>query len=403
MIFLVGYVMKIEKPVLKHKNGRIFHTAGVEFKREQQELWFSIDECHADLLTDSCDAFLVSLLLPAMYEGEDIYVKGSVSEKLLYNLSGPLQAVLKVIMPSLSLIRIKADCVISHHSNIAKGVITGFSGGIDSFSVLTNHYYQINANQPKLTHLLFNNVGSHGKGGEKLFFERYNQLLPTAQKIGLPLISVNSNLNQFYHHTLNFRQTHTIRNAAIPLLLQGGIGSFLYASAFHYSDLSIGVSNDMAYTDAITLPLLSTESISSFSVGSEYTRVEKTVQVAQISDSWGALDVCVSSRNKEQYKNCGKCSKCLRTLSTFEIMGEAQRYDKVFDLTAYKKHRKVYFATLLSSSEPLNKEIIKFAKENDFSFPYVSRFLHYTGFGHLKALVKRVRTNLKKRKKKRSM
>ena len=389
--------MKIEKPVLTYKNGNIFNTVGVEFKREQQELWFSIDESYANLLSDNCDAFLVSLLVPAMYEGEDIYVKGSVSEKLLYNLSGPLQAVLKVIMPGLSLIRIQAEHVISHNSNITKGVITGFSGGIDSFSVLANHYYQINANQPKLTHLLFNNVGSHGKGGEKLFFERYNQLLPIAQKIGLPLIAVNSNLNQFYHHTLDFRQTHTIRNAAVPLLLQGGISSFLYASAFHYSNLSIGVSNDMAYTDAITLPLLSTESISSFSVGSEYTRVDKTVQVAKVSDSWVSLDVCVSSRNKEQYKNCGKCSKCLRTLSTFEIMEEIQRYDKVFNLAAYKKHRKIYFATLLSSSEPLTKEIIQFAKERNFSFPFVSRLLHYTGIGHLKELVKRARTSLKKR------
>ena len=95
-----------------------------------------------------------------METGEDIQVAGTVSERLYYNLTRPAQAVLQEVLPSLHHIDIHPEDV-KPASEEASGVATGFSSGIDSFAVLADHYYadKVPSNF-RLTHLLYNNVGS---------------------------------------------------------------------------------------------------------------------------------------------------------------------------------------------------------------------------------------------------
>lgn len=213
---------------------------------------------------------------------------------------------------------------------------TGFSGGIDSFCVLADHYYAEIPKRYRLTHLLFNNVGSHGAGGERLFRERYERLLPSAERIGLPFMMVNSNLDSFYGEGLGFQQTHTFRNSSVALLLQEGVQSYMYASTFNYLESFVGPTYDTAYSDNITLPLLSTNNFDAFYLGSEYTRLEKTLRVAEISESYTTLDICMNPNNNSGYTNCSMCWKCLRTLVTLEIAGYLGNYSNVFDLKIYK-------------------------------------------------------------------
>ncbi|PMM03812.1 hypothetical protein BCT61_17535 [Vibrio breoganii] len=338
------YPMIISQPRKTKKNGLIFYSVTVEDNSQKKDLWYSVDECYEELLTDFLDPFLVALIIPAMSEGENIHLKGRVSKKLLFNSSHPLQELLKVLIPSLKSIEIKADEEIISSKYKGSGVATGFSGGIDSFSVLADHYYSKN-DHCKLTHLLFNNVGSHGKGGERLFNSRYKKLENITKIIGLPLVKINSNLDSFYKDSLYFKQTHTFRNASVGLLLQKGIGDFMYASAYHFKDCSVEKSNDTSKTDPITLPLISTDEINLISVGNEYTRAEKTKIVSSVVDSYAFLDVCVSNRKRE-FVNCGKCSKCLRTLVTLEIHGVIDHYSKAFDMRAYKNNRTKYLTEI---------------------------------------------------------
>ncbi len=132
----------------------------------------------------------------------------------------------------------------------------------------------------------------------------------------------------------------------------------------------------MAYSDAITLPLISTEVLDAFSVGSEYTRVEKTLIVGNITHSYAALDVCVNP-SLSINGNCSVCWKCRRTLLTFEIAGIIDKYKHVFDLKAYnqKTRRKEFIADAINSKDPLLKEIIIYAKHQDYKFSTSSRFL----------------------------
>ena len=175
----------------------------------------------------------------------------------------------------------------------------GFSGGIDSFCTLADFNYSQKPEKSQITHLLFNNFGSHGKtDAQKIFNKRYDALLETTQKIGLPFVKIDSNLADFYDKRINFKQTHTIRNSVAPLLLQKGIGTFYYSSGLSYDKTFIGKKSDTAYSDPVTLPLLSTEGLHLTSVGGEYSRVEKTLKVSQLPDSYETLDVCARGRNE---------------------------------------------------------------------------------------------------------
>lgn len=364
--------MKISQPKITNNKQDIIYSVEVDFSKGNETLFYCLDAEYANLISSRSDAALAALLIPAMTYGEDIYISGTVSEKLYYNLSVTYQKILKIILPSLQLINIYADDIQPANGN-PSGVATGFSAGIDSYCVLADHYYQKHiAPGFRTTHLLYNNVGSHGQGGEILFKQRYQLLKPfVTEKIGLPFIAVNSNLNKFYRK-FNFQQTHTPRNASVALLLQNGIKNYMYASAYSFQDVFIGSEKNgnligMGYSDPITLPLLSNETLNAFSVGSEYSRVDKTIKVAQIEDSYKTLDVCF---NDSIVENCSTCDKCMRTLLTLEILGMIDCYKEAFDLEAYYKKRNSHIAyRIIKSKDPLNKEVIKFAKDKDFKFP----------------------------------
>jgi len=144
----------------------------------------------------------------------------------------------------------------------------------------------------------------------------------------------------------------------------------MYSSTFDYSNSFVGATYDMAYSDAIALPLLSTERLETLSVGGEYTRVEKTLRVADISDSYEFLDVCADG---SKVGNCSRCWKCMRTLLTLDIAGLISRYSNLFDCAEYKRQRNMYIRKVLSSHDPLLREIVQFAKERHYTFPVSSK------------------------------
>ena len=379
--------MKIYKPKIFQENNLVKCEFKIITRKGIQKLWYSLSKKYSNYISGSCDAALVALLIPAMKNSENIIIHGEISEKLLFNLSNSLQILLKHIIPNLNVISITADEVVGFNKNItSSGIATGFSGGIDSYCVLYDNYFHNIYESYKISHLLFNNVGSHGRGGEKLFKKKLERLLPISEHIGLPLISINSNLHYFFGDDIGFQKTHTLRNISVALLLQNGFGKYMYASTYDYTKIFVGKTYDIAYCDSIILPLLSTELINVFSVGSEYTRVEKTLKVAKSSISYKTLDVCVKPEYNNIYINCSECWKCLRTLCTLDIAKLLFLYEEVFDLTKYKKKRINFFAKILSSNDPFLKEIYQFARNTNFSFPMFPFIIFISNIYKIKSL-----------------
>lgn len=358
--------MVIGTPVLSEENSKITWQSEVSEGSRSHSLWYRVDEEYADFVSERLDAALVGLLIPAMQAGKDIYLDGVVSERLYYNVSRPLQSVLQEIIPSLETIEIFPNAV-EEAPDGADGVATGFSGGIDSFSVLADHHYANDVPSGfRLTHLLFNNVGSHGDGGEELFRKRLSRIQAVIDRTGLPLIVVNSNLHNFYGE-FSYQQVHTLCNASVPLLLARGLDFFMYGSTYAYENVFVGPKLDIAYADPIILSMLSTKETNILSVGSEYTRVEKTLKVAGIEDSKNSLSVCVSTENPGE--NCSECRKCCRTLLTLEIAGLERTYDEDFDFEKYQDRRARYIARVLDKDSPFASEIRSFMEDRDFSVP----------------------------------
>lgn len=358
--------MIIHKPETIRDGGNTIIRALVEHKDRKEYLWFSVGREHENWLTpETTDAFVVALLLSAMMHKEDIYVEGVMSEKLFYNLTNYYMRIIVSSLPSLSRVDIIPQGLTTTTYTLGSGgVATGFSGGIDSFCVLADHLFGVVPAGFKITHLLFNNVGSHGAGGRRLFTERYNRILPLVRELGLPSIVTDSNLDEML--SLDFLASHMPRNLAVPLLLQKLIRRFYYASAYRYEDCFVGPTDSMGYSDPMAVHLLSTDSTECISSGCQYARTEKTMRVAEIQASHKYLDVCVSPAAAG---NCSVCWKCARTMLTLEILGRLEDYKTVFDLDKYRQIRDRYIIEVLSISDPLQKEIVELAKERGYKLP----------------------------------
>ncbi|MFO7977780.1 MAG: hypothetical protein R6U64_03905, partial [Bacteroidales bacterium] len=313
---------------------------------------------------------LVAMLFPAMTYGEDIIVEGSVSENLLFNINNDIQTIYSIFLPHLKRIRIHADQVYNH-SHQTDNVASGFSGGIDSFYTLSQHFYSREVSPGfRITHLLYNNVGSHGQAGEALWRKRYHRLKRLPDKYGIPFIGVNSNLEMFYQD-YSFLQSHTPRDASVALLLQNGLGKYLYSSSINYHHLQINSRKPITYSDSIILPKLSTSSVQLISVGSDSSRVNKTQAVADIPDAQELLDVCIDETNEE---NCSQCFKCMKTQLALDVGGKLDQFNKVFNPEVYKKKR-IEFITSIHRSQSIHlHEILDLAKEKEYHVPYRTRF-----------------------------
>jgi hypothetical protein len=146
-----------------------------------------------------------------------------------------------------------------------------------------------------------------------------------------------------YDHRLNWLALMSIRNAAVPLLLQGRVHRFLFASSHEWKAVRVEPGRTVTELDPVILPALSTERVELFPVGSGQTRVEKTERIAGLDLARRYLDVCIM-----EGRNCSRCPKCLRTLLTLELLGHLDAFQGVFDLQVYRQGRDRFIADVLA-------------------------------------------------------
>lgn len=360
--------MIIHKPQIQSKGDHVKIIYPIVTNDFEDNIWFKIEKKYKSFLDLEClDAPLLGILFFALKRGEDIRLEGGVSEGLMHNLNIHFFKIAKLVVTDIKSIKIHAKQLVNRSCSNDGFVITGFSGGIDSFCTLYNYYYNCKYPSFKITHLLFNNVGSHGKDLDKsrvLFNERFKLLEPAIQEIGLQVIKVDTNLHKYCD--FDFINLHEVLNAAVGFLLKRRIDKYLYSSAYSYQACFKGKQDDLAYFDPSVLPLLSISNFKIIPVGSEYTRVEKTRLVSKLAISNKYLNVCVSDG-----VNCSICYKCLRTLFTLDLLGILHSFNDVFDLEKYHQVKWWYAAKIFANKkEVLNAEIIEEAKIQGYKFPF---------------------------------
>ncbi|MFC3886042.1 hypothetical protein ACFOU2_22205 [Bacillus songklensis] len=342
-----GVMIIIYEPEIKKNDKEVRLQAVFEVDGQKDVLWFEVEEKYSIYLTNErADAFLVGLLWYALKNGHDIKVLSPMSERLYYTVNKYLVPVIAEIH-GYKTIKVMCNQLAAKPISNAGAVGTGLSCGIDSFSTICDHMGDGVPGKYKITHFTFFNVGSNGDFGGKqalnLFEERTKIAKACADELGKELIMVNSNLSEILH--MSFRQTDTLRSMSAVLALQKLFKVYYHSSTVHIKDFRLSKSL-LACSDIFNLNMLSTENTSLFSSCANYTRVDKTRMVAKFEPSYKYLNVCT----KDKF-NCGKCSKCLRTLLTLEIIGAIDKYAAVFPLDVYRKKRPKYIAKVLANRD----------------------------------------------------
>ena len=202
-------MIRIEKPYIEYKGDDAILNTYISIDGNREKVWFKVNRKFGQYLCDERgDAYLVAVLHYAITNGHDIVFDVPVTEDLLYNIETYLIDGLVAYNPSFHRSRIKAE-VASEALPNAGAVGTGISCGVDSLFALARESNPLFPNH-KITHLTFNNVGSHGEGekARSLYNDRLERPKRFAEEYGYEFVASDSNLmdvikqSHFYTHTV---------------------------------------------------------------------------------------------------------------------------------------------------------------------------------------------------------
>lgn len=357
----------IDKPIVRKENTSILLSTHLHVDGGEKinnfpnggELYFSTTEEYGNYLTtESSDCFVVSVLVYAIKHGHDITCD-TISEKLYYNL-------VRKAIPLIASIHGAKEIEIkySHLTNEnyhPTAVGSGCSLGIDSFSTILDHLSDECPASFKLTHFTYFNVGANGDidlNKVKESYEKdYKLVLEYARSKNIPVVKIESNISQVYLGE-PANENYMSRNMAAVLSMQKLFSKYIYASSYPLKDAKF-IKEDMAAQESWLLPAWSTESTELITGDPCMVRTSKTKRVALCPDTYKYLYVCWKevfanygiheevTKVKDDFRNCGRCGKCLRTLLTFDILGVIERYKDIFDLDYYYSNRDVYVSKVI--------------------------------------------------------
>lgn len=277
------------------------------------------------------DAFLGSCLLVCMSLGEDLFIEGDVSPRLL-KASEQLQDIFIRWMPQAK--RVRISCAERGLERTAGNKIgCFFSLGVDSFFTLLSEKSSRNRWALKPDYLLF----VHGfdiKVSNKALFEVVAMHLQEVSKqLETELILIESNLRPFGDICLSWGgHFFGAALASVGLALGNILGTVLIPSSMAYDELFPWGSHPL------TDPLWSTERTEIIHHGSQANRAEKIEQVISASDiALKHLRVCFE--NADNMYNCCRCEKCVRTMLSLYGVGVLQRCE-AFTLPLLSQHIK---------------------------------------------------------------
>jgi hypothetical protein len=237
-----------------------------------------------------------------MAKGENLEVESGlrVSPKLLENMNR-LQEIHHSWNPALKIISVSAETVPAKPVN--EGAFSFFSGGVDSMYTFLKH-------EAEISHAVF----IHGfdfftdQNAFRKAVERYTAFVGG---FGKTLLPVETNFYPFgYSHNLSRLLTQGSTLGSVALLLRFP-RAFVPSSADYGCVIPYG-------SHPLTDPLYSNEQLEVIHDGLEAQRIEKVLRIAGSEPVLANLTVCVEDINV----NCGHCAKCLRTMTTLDLLGK---------------------------------------------------------------------------------
>ena len=326
--------LTITKPWITTTEGKTKLCATIKSPdKDDYILWYEFDQLYEKYLTtEKADSFVINLLMYAMEKGYDIESEQYISEKLYYGVT-------EYLIPAISshIKEYKKIQIIAPLSNTVleceNAVGASISCGVDSFYTILKNSDRIE-NSFNITHLNFYNAGSSGNyGGDearKKYKDRISLVAPVAEQLGLPMVCVDTNANEYIMQ--RHCGTETTRTLAIPLALQKLYSKYYFSSGYPYEMFKF-VIEDSAYYDLLSTQCFSTENLCFYSSGAEATRLEKLRYISEYKIVNDHINVCIDTIH-----NCGKCEKCKRTIMGLYTIDKLDLFSETFDVAYIKKH-----------------------------------------------------------------
>lgn len=322
-------------------------SSDVERIDKESTIWIQVEEQYEYMLADDVyDMFLFLPVYMSMYYHTDLYLHGFVSKELYKNIVDYIQPIMLAFSNELTPQKVIVDGFKECKSNPTV-IGTGISCGVDCLSTIYDRFAKENDTECKLTHLFMLNCGWHGRIEDpktlELFKMRCKQNKKAADEIGLPFVAVDSNLHAFLYDLGDKASYFNLYSIAFGL--EKALRKYYISNSYSYDEvLRYGYSSRDAdwaeFADPIAIPLMHSKSLSLVSDGCQYTRVQKTLNIADWDISKKYLNVCCRHSNDigVDETNCSCCVKCNRTLLALDALDKLDNYKTVFDLEIYRKN-----------------------------------------------------------------
>ena len=183
-------MIKIGKPQVKSDATTATLFVDITIDDICKEVWFRVDKKFEDYLCyERGDAYVIAVLNYAMRNHHDIVSEAPLTEDLYYNIDKYLVDAIAQYNKDFYRPNITAD-VASEALPCAGAVGTGISCGVDSLHALACQT-AMKFKRHNITHLTFNNVGSHGEGeyAEQLYQARLERPRAFAKEYGFEIVA----------------------------------------------------------------------------------------------------------------------------------------------------------------------------------------------------------------------
>lgn len=282
-----------------------------------EDYWFEVPETLAADVSDSGNPWLLALLPLSVTLGEPLRVDSPVDSALLES-AEDLQRIWTSWYPELERPPVEAP-VRDRPRREADGRAGAFySGGVDSsFTAVRDRSGTARVPGREVRELItvggFDIPLANTSALERL----RERSARSARELGKLSVWVRTNLRETELKRANWgRLAHGCALGAVGLVLEERYDVLLIAATGGYRDLHPWGSHPL------TDPLMSSADTRFVHDGAAHTRTEKTRELVGHPVILDSLQVCFESRTD---RNCGRCSKCLRTMLRLELLGHLDR------------------------------------------------------------------------------
>lgn len=346
-----------------HQDGQTRLCADLTLNDRGTVLWFGVDESQEQYLcTERSDAFVMALLPTAMRGGYDIVFHTPMSERLHYQLTQYLIPTLCSVGDLYHSVKLIGPLTAESISPLG-GVGTGFSAGVDCLYTVMTH----GKDSPyPLTHLAVFNVGAFdGSEYRKNFQNACADASKYAEEQALGLVCLDSNIYEVLPE--EFLEVCSYRNLAGALALQGLFSCYLLSSGIAFNKFHFTLRNGASY-DLLIVHCAQTETLAVYSSGGQTPRHEKLKLLSDWEPAHRWLHPCF--RNRLSRGNCGKCKKCIHTMTELYAYGVLDRFSAVFDVEDFHASLPQNLGYLLTiGDQPLYQNALHLLKEHNIPIP----------------------------------